>query len=287
MSEDLVPPPPPNGSLPAPSVATASKKSKTPLVVGIVLLVVIVAVAGVFVLGGGDDKSTNDAAAVTTVISDSDPTTESTPKTATTANTGASTDASTTIPMTAAPAATTTTLPPSPWLSSWNYWSVPSLTADDVRGSGCGSGLGADVSIGDTYPDGVWFGALGSYEDTEYPTGAYGPLNRWYSDHLEIDGYCVYSGSLGEQKYQEAGCLSGDFECYASGDFWMENQNVRFRSIPVSPTVLYEAGTNEYLTDCTRDDRTGLNAAWRFNPVWIVIQGGVVTEIHADCYFTP
>ena len=276
MSDGFAPPPPP---VPTDSSSDGSGLSRGALA-GLIAAVVIIVGAGFYYFsteGDNSRRTTDSAPAGADSVPVSDDAGSSTTVGSATSTVGSPTSAA--VPV--------TTVAPRLWDPSWTYADVPELTVSGIRGSGCGSGAGADVSIGDSYPDGVWFGQLGSYYDTDFPAGAYGPLNRWYADYLEIDGFCVYTGALGQQKYDESGCADGEIECFNSPNFWMENKNERFRTVPVSPDVLYEAGTNDYLTECTRDDRLGLNAAWRFNPVWIVVQNGVVTEIHADCYFTP
>jgi hypothetical protein len=83
----------------------------------------------------------------------------------------------------------------------WDFYGVPQLGQEAVRGTGCGG----DGSIGDVIPDGYWRGYLGSQDGTS----------------IQFDLACVY------------------FQPVANGtpvpDGWLVNNKTRTRTVATSP----------------------------------------------------
>jgi hypothetical protein len=174
------------------------------------------------------------------------------------------------------------------------YYSIPVLGATDVRGSGCGSGIGDDPTLPDVLPDGIWFGSLGPkyeyYEPTSPEDLGFG-YARLYDDHLEIDLWCVYGGQTAETKYNDPSC-SEDTGCPSNNASWWftEDQSNKLRSVALSADYLYTAEPetgDPYFRGCSTSEIYVSNAAWRNWPVWIAVNGGQVTEVLGICsYYT-
>ena len=99
------------------------------------------------------------------------------------------------------------------------FYDVPRLGDEEVLGSGCGG----NGTLGDTIPDGIWFGWISSL----------GPTS------MELDVACIYIG-------QSAARLQAEWEAspeqqaddpspYFQGGFWLVNNNARTRTVPLSP----------------------------------------------------
>lgn len=271
------------------------QRSRTGSIALVLLVAAAIGVLAFFVFGSDDEgDGIGSSSSDPTVVSDSssgatgaetsspESTTESTTESGTsdtsTVETGSSTDAGTSEPA---------------WFSmgGYGFFDVPVLGATDVRGSGCGSGDGEDPTLGDTLPDGLWFGSLGpQYEDYEPIDDSdlgYG-YKRFDGATLEIDLWCVYSGATAEQKFVSEACQS-DIECEANNSTgWLtEDESNRLRSLPVAANFTYrvdyyEAEAGWY---CMWTDPFEVGAAWRLAPVWIAVNDGRVTEIFGHCAY--
>lgn len=96
---------------------------------------------------------------------------------------------------------------------------APQLGSDPVRGSGCG----LDGSIGETMPDGWW----------------YGFTSDWNANTFQFDMACVYSGEAAQPFIDECRAGPDGDLCleYGSPDFWVENRSQRTRTVPYSPAM--------------------------------------------------
>ena len=83
----------------------------------------------------------------------------------------------------------------------WDFYSVPQLGYEAVRGTGCGG----DGSIGDVIPDGYWRGYLGSDNGTS----------------IQFDLACVYFHQVANST--------------PVPDGWFVNNKTRTRTVPRSP----------------------------------------------------
>lgn len=99
------------------------------------------------------------------------------------------------------------------------FYDVPRLGNEEVLGTGCGG----NGSLGDTIPDGIWFGWIAGL----------GPAS------MEFDVACIYIG-------QSAARLQADYEAspeqqaadpspYFWGGMWLVNNNDRTRTVPLAP----------------------------------------------------
>jgi hypothetical protein len=118
-------------------------------------------------------------------------------------------------PVTAAPAPTTTVAaqttaggsssPPAGY-GFEEFFDVPQLGYEAVRGTGCGG----DGSIGEVIPDGYWRGFVRSWDGATLAQ----------SSSLQFDLICIYLGQVGDD---------------LSFDGWLVNNNDRTRTVPIAP----------------------------------------------------
>lgn len=100
------------------------------------------------------------------------------------------------------------------------FYDVPRLGVEEVLGTGCGG----NGSLGDTIPDGIWFGWIDSL----------GPSS------LQFDVACIYTGAAAARYYDEYHAspeLQADDPSpylYGSG-LWLINNNDRTRTVPLAP----------------------------------------------------
>lgn len=155
----------------------------------------------------------------------------------------------------------------------WPFYAVPRLGSEPVRGSGCG----ADGGLGDVIPDGIWQGQIGDRSSS---------MSGWSDSQLQIDVYCVHFGAKGQQLLDAAcavdegsgGCEDQDPENY------IVNASKRIRTMPVLPSVEYGvAGLGVAAQPCASPDRHDSGAPWVYMPSWIVVSGGVVTQVVTAC----
>lgn len=172
-----------------------------------------------------------------------------------------------------APGATTTASPGGVTWGGWPYYEVPQLGSEPVRGSGCG----ADGSIGDTVPDGVWNVIVGD------GTGA---DRFWSGGTIQLDLRCVYAGDAGLAQWNTVcGAAPGADACLSqSPDWFVVNANSRLRTMPVAADVAYGVGAlGSPPCAGVSVDPLSPDAPWRFMDSWVVVSGGVVTTVVAAC----
>ena len=123
--------------------------------------------------------------------------------------------------------------------------------ADGALGSGCDPGSGV-------LPDGVWFGFAKS----------------WSTSTIAFDMACHYVGA----KADEVAAARGE-EAY---DFYITNDNTTVRVVTFAPTAFgHKAATDDGvfpLADIIADPG-GSEPTSAPYPVWIFVNGGVVTEV--------
>ena len=96
------------------------------------------------------------------------------------------------------------------------FWDVPQLGDEPVHGTGCGgNGL-----VGETIPDGYWFGNITSLEDTQ----------------MALDLACMYIGDTAAQLWAEwqAENPTGGSPPYWEGTGFLVNDNERTRNVPLA-----------------------------------------------------
>jgi hypothetical protein len=147
--------------------------------------------------------------------------------------------------------------------SVWAYgefWNVPQLGTENVRGSGCGS----SGQIGDQIPDGLWAGFI---------TGVVG-------DVVNVDPVCIYSGSAAQQVMSSpsAVILNDD------PNYLVVNNSTRARAVPMDASIVLRLGVRNGAGQCV--DGTS-STQWGDIPadrqVWVRIHDGRVTWVFADC----
>jgi hypothetical protein len=101
------------------------------------------------------------------------------------------------------------------------FWDVPQLGTEPVHGTGCGG----DGSLGNTIPDGFWYG---------WPTGVNGTS-------LQFDVGCMYHGPIAQQMCNEFTAENpgyGSPPCWGSGADaqFLVNDSTRTRTVPLAST---------------------------------------------------
>ena len=124
------------------------------------------------------------------------------------------------------------------------FYDVPRLGTEEVLGTGCGG----DGSLGDTIPDGIWFGWIDSLGATS----------------MEFDVACIYIGEtaarLEQEYYNSPEQQADDPSPYFGGGFWLVNNNDRTRTVPLAPG--YVPAVANYT------DPTAPNTNWPAPPGW-------------------
>lgn len=99
------------------------------------------------------------------------------------------------------------------------FYDVPRLGTEEVLGTGCGG----NGSLGETIPDGFWFGWVESIGESS----------------LEFDVACLYIGQTAawlEQEWRnDPAQQAEDPSPYFMGGWWLVNNNERTRTVPLAP----------------------------------------------------
>lgn len=147
--------------------------------------------------------------------------------------------------------------------SVWTYgefWNVPSLGSEPVRGSGCGS----SGQIGDQIPDGLWAGFI---------TGVNG-------DVVSIDPVCIYSGAAAQQTMTSGSAVILN----SDPNYLIVNNQTRARAMRMDPSIVLRIGVRDGGGRCVDGTTT---TQWSDIPadrqVWVRIHSGRVTWVFADC----
>lgn len=153
-----------------------------------------------------------------------------------------------------------------------DFWSVPQLGEEPVRGSGCGG----DGSLGDTIPDGLW----------------YGWIEAIGSSSLDLDVVCVYYGAEAQRLFDEFIAEHGeDYGAPPSfgADGFPVNNSTRTRAVPLAPS--YELIDAQWVDNygyqvCLPpqgDAVAGYPADSFPKPSWVFISGGQAQWSLTEC----
>lgn len=152
-------------------------------------------------------------------------------------------------------------------LTLWPYadfYAVPQLGAEPVLGSGCG----ADGSIGETIPDGLWAGAPTYIADED----------RW-----DVNLMCVYTGAAADEQLASgsANVVAGD------RDYLVVDNNPRLRSVPNRADQVATTFADMRTDDtCQVGGGQGMpfeNSQIPGSQAWIRIHEGAVTWVVFGC----
>ncbi|CAN5835012.1 hypothetical protein BH24ACT5_BH24ACT5_26550 [soil metagenome] len=97
-----------------------------------------------------------------------------------------------------------------------DFYAVPQLGTESVRGTGCGG----DGSIGPVIPDGLWYGNISSFAPTS----------------LEFDLACIYVGAAAAQLYAENYDPNSTEPTLSPDIGYLVNNNPRTRTVSLAPT---------------------------------------------------
>jgi hypothetical protein len=178
-----------------------------------------------------------------------------------------------TAPSTVEPATTAATTARVTW-GGWDFYVVPQLGSEPVRGSGCGG----NGSLPAVIPDGIWHVFIGDRSSTDN--------SAWSASTIQLDVSCVYYGASGQQML-DAACAAdpGSGGCEDQDpDFYLVNASTRLRPMPVSPGVRYGVGgLGAKASNCASQDPRSADAPWHYMDSWVVIDGGIVTDVITAC----
>lgn len=196
------------------------------------------------------------------------------------------TPAPTTPPTTAAPAPPATAPAPSPVQSSppagqspaapapaapvagyifpYNdFYAVPRLGAEHVRGTGCGGG----GEIGEVIPDGIWHGLVANLDES--------------ATFLDLDLYCIYLGTAADDFIAD---FVADGRTYVGDRDWLPISNSpRTRRVPLDPSFVRRQAD---WIDGSCVDQGIDNPPERWYDVltnWLVIDGGRAVVLLTGC----
>jgi hypothetical protein len=139
------------------------------------------------------------------------------------------------------------------------FWNVPQLGAEAVRGTGCGS----TNSLPETIPDGLWAGYVTGHTDTT----------------VSIDLLCIYAVA-------NAGALPSDSAHVVldAPDYVVVNNSTRSRTMPMDSRIVLRLATRDGAGRCVDGEST---QQWTDiaadQQVWVRIHQGAVTWIFAEC----
>jgi hypothetical protein len=138
-----------------------------------------------------------------------------------------------------------------------DFYSVPRLGSEPVRGSGCG----ASGQIGDVIPDGIW-AAFAGVE----------------GDRVSVDLVCVFTPEAAERVIADGTATI----IYADPAYLIVNNNERERSVPAAPALqLRDAQWNDE-SQCVEGSYIA-EADHRDYLAWVTIEGGVATSVVWGC----
>lgn len=146
-----------------------------------------------------------------------------------------------------------------------SFFAVPQLGAEAVRGTGCG----ANGSIGEVVPDGIWEGHITIARTS-----------------LKIDLQCVYYGASAAPYVAQCEQTQDADTCLEYGDdFWIVNNSTRLRTVPLDPGFRHRYAT----ADGCADPGPGRGATGDVGAdamdSWIVIHGGTATFALTSCVY--
>jgi hypothetical protein len=143
------------------------------------------------------------------------------------------------------------------------YANVPTMAkaADGADGSGC-------LADGGPLPDGIWFGFV----------------KAWTAMSLDLDAACMFTGP----EAAKAATARND-ESPPPNDFFIANDSAVVRTIPVAPDTAALRVTHDKsgnidnqkttYADMVANPGTYTPCPGNGCPVWVAVNGGVVTEV--------
>lgn len=164
-----------------------------------------------------------------------------------------------------------------------DYFAVPQLGCEPVRGSGCG----ADDSIGDVVPDGLWRGSIASFDGATIAE----------STSFEFDLWCAYYGDAAEQQADQWIAENGEDAVppWTGDDELVINNNPQTRTVPISaegfvarPAVWTpvsqsaDGGTMNRCVSGNGAEPLEVDAVVG-SDTWIYIEDGAATQLTRSC----
>lgn len=143
-----------------------------------------------------------------------------------------------------------------------NFFEVPQLGTEAVRGTGCG----ATGGIGEVIPDGIWDGHI------SVVAGA-----------VKIDLQCVYYGASAAPFIAQCEQTNSVDDCLEYGDqFWIVNNSTRLRAVPLDPSF-----RRRYASPNGCGDPGPGNGAAGSDTMdsWLMIEHGVATFALTSCVY--
>ena len=145
------------------------------------------------------------------------------------------------------------------------FFAVPQLGTEPVRGTGCG----ADGSLGEVIPDGIW--------DARRITVS--------ASTIGIDVQCVYYGDSGAELLAKCLAAEGPDGCEDTDpDFWFVNASSRIRTMPLAPEFRRRYATSDGCADPGPGNTRGVEGQDEFDS-WVIIEQGEVTFALTSCVY--
>ncbi|MCU1389307.1 MAG: hypothetical protein JWL72_2645, partial [Ilumatobacteraceae bacterium] len=144
-----------------------------------------------------------------------------------------------------------------------SFFTVPQLGSEPVRGSGCG----ANGTVGNTIPDGVWNGHISVGGSS-----------------LQIDLECVYYGDSAAPYIAQCAADNGGDCLDSDPDFFIVNNNTRKRSVPLDPSFRRRYATADGCSD-PGPGQGGPAEGSDAMTSWVVIEGGQATFALTSCVY--
>jgi hypothetical protein len=148
--------------------------------------------------------------------------------------------------------------------SAWTYgefWNVPQMGTEPVRGSGCGGG--GQIPAGGQIPDGLWAALI--------PSASSGPPAV-----VQLDLVCVYFDDA--RVGPEASVIGGN------PGYRVVNNSTQVREMPMDEAIQLRLGVRDSAGRCVDGQAT---TQWSDIPadrqVWVRIHDGAVSWVFADC----
>lgn len=148
--------------------------------------------------------------------------------------------------------------------SAWTYgefWNVPQMGTEPVRGSGCGGS--GQIPAGGSIPDGLWAALIPGATSGDPAV-------------VQIDLVCIYFDDA--RVGPEATVIGGN------PGYRVVNNSTQVREMPMDPAIELRLGVRDAAGRCLDGQPT---TQWSDIPadrqVWVRIHDGAVTWVFADC----
>jgi hypothetical protein len=155
-----------------------------------------------------------------------------------------------------------------------DFYAVPQLGTEAVLGSGCG----ANGTIGETIPDGIWRGRIDSF-DLDVVIEA---------TSLQFNLICVFVGETGARERAEWEAANPGDQQYGFPDGFMVDNNPRLRTVPLSVEFVLAGAVQTSTGACAVPSTPGFigesqPSMYLQADAWLVIENGAAISAITSC----